>query len=142
MKRVKLSWLDIESLIENIVEELNLLSIGWKPSHVVGVARGGLVPAVILSHKYNVPFSTVNVSYRDTLVDTNINVTVTSNTLVVEDIIDTGKTLSSLKDIYPTDFKSASLLSKVTSQTQPHFVGRTLDEEQSKSWIVFPWESS
>ena len=37
----------------------------WRPDYIVGVTRGGLIPAVMLSHYLNVPMHTLNVSLRD-----------------------------------------------------------------------------
>lgn len=37
----------------------------WKPDYIVGLTRGGLIPAVMLSHYLNVPMYTLNVSLRD-----------------------------------------------------------------------------
>lgn len=38
---------------------------GWKPDYVVGLTRGGLLPAVMLSHWFDVPCETLKVSLRD-----------------------------------------------------------------------------
>lgn len=37
----------------------------WKPDYIVGLSRGGLIPAVMLSHYLNVPMWSLNVSLRD-----------------------------------------------------------------------------
>jgi len=37
----------------------------WKPDYIVGLTRGGLIPAVMLSHYLNIPMYTLNVSLRD-----------------------------------------------------------------------------
>ena len=39
---------------------------GFKPDYVVGITRGGLLPAVMISHYLKVPMHTLNVSLRDT----------------------------------------------------------------------------
>jgi xanthine phosphoribosyltransferase len=42
------------------------IAIGpWKPDYIVGLSRGGLIPAVMLSHYLNIPMWTLNVSLRD-----------------------------------------------------------------------------
>ena len=37
----------------------------WRPDYVVGLTRGGLVPATMLSHYLEVPMETLKVSLRD-----------------------------------------------------------------------------
>lgn len=43
----------------------NISASNWKPDYVVGITRGGLIPAVYISHWFNVPMHTLNVSLRD-----------------------------------------------------------------------------
>lgn len=38
----------------------------WRPDYIVGITRGGLVPAVMLSHTLGVPMHTLDVRLRDT----------------------------------------------------------------------------
>lgn len=37
----------------------------WRPDYIVGITRGGLVPATMLSHYLDIPMQTLNVSFRD-----------------------------------------------------------------------------
>ena len=37
----------------------------WRPDYVVGLTRGGLIPAVMISHYFGVPCETLKVSLRD-----------------------------------------------------------------------------
>jgi hypoxanthine phosphoribosyltransferase len=37
----------------------------WRPDYVVGITRGGLTPAVMISQYFNIPCNTLNVSLRD-----------------------------------------------------------------------------
>ena len=38
---------------------------GWRPDYVVGITRGGAVPAVMISHYFNIPCEMLKVSLRD-----------------------------------------------------------------------------
>jgi hypoxanthine phosphoribosyltransferase len=38
----------------------------WRPDYIVGITRGGLVPATMLSHYLDIPMQTLNISFRDT----------------------------------------------------------------------------
>ena len=63
MKKLKISQHEVQSLIANIGRTIFIS--GWKPDYIVGIVRGGLVPALYLSHYLNVPMHTLNVSLRD-----------------------------------------------------------------------------
>ena len=37
----------------------------WRPDYIVGITRGGLTPATMLSHYLDIPMQTLNISFRD-----------------------------------------------------------------------------
>ena len=82
---------------------------------VMGLPRGGLIPAVLISHELNLPF----VLHPG------------KNTLVVDDINDTGHTLSKAQGAY-----WAVLHNKPTSK----FKDCIYAKEVGNQWIVYPWE--
>lgn len=53
----------LTGLVSKIAREI--ATSDWKPDYIVGLTRGGLIPAVMLSHYLNVPMWTLNVSLRD-----------------------------------------------------------------------------
>lgn len=108
-------WDDIETVINEIVDKLNELKLPI--DSVYGIPRGGLIPAVILSHKLDLP----------------LTLTPTENTLIVDDISDTGVTLSQ------NDYKyTVTLHMRKGSTYEPTIYGRFIDSDK---WIVYPWES-
>jgi len=110
-----LSWKDIEELVDTLAKKI----IDELPEidSVTGIERGGLIPAVLLSHKLNLPY----------------NVAIRPNTLVVDDICDTGVTIQNSVGIY-----TATLYSKPSAIEQPTVYAEVLT---SNDWIVFPWEN-
>jgi hypoxanthine phosphoribosyltransferase len=38
---------------------------GWRPDYIVGITRGGLIPAVMISQYFDIPCETLKVSLRD-----------------------------------------------------------------------------
>lgn len=136
-------WQSIDNLIERLVTQIN--ESNWQPTAIIGIARGGLIPAVKLSNVFDVPLTTVNVSLRDKRVDrTAHSFDLDNEFLLVEDIIDTGKTISTIHKMYRTlNFRTASLFKKITSDVPCDYIGKTLNTEDSKyTWIVFPWETN
>ena len=63
MKIVTLSYCDIESHTLEICRQIQ--HSGWQPRRVVGISRGGLLPAVLLSQWFGIPMVPLNVSLRD-----------------------------------------------------------------------------
>ena len=65
VKKVHYTWKDIEHMIVTIN---NLMfADGWRPDYIVGMTRGGLVPAVIMSNSTGIPMHTLDVRFRDTV---------------------------------------------------------------------------
>lgn len=123
---------------------------GFKPEFIIGPSRGGLLPGVMLSHYYNIPFYPLEWQTRDgTLQDINrlstiINDNKFKNLLLVDDINDSGKTLDSLtKSIYSFtfggDMRTATIYTKTTSIVEVDYsvIELTPDNE---AWVIFPYE--
>ena len=104
----------IDSFIHTIIRQL--VADDWKPDYVVGITRGGLVPALKISHYLGIPMETLNVDLRKGgECETNCwmaedafgyvygeggsrsDTTKRKNILIVNDINDTGATFSWIK---------------------------------------------
>ncbi len=53
----------LKGLVAKICRDIT--NTNWRPDYVVGLTRGGLIPAVMISHYFNVPCETLKVSLRD-----------------------------------------------------------------------------
>ena len=111
--KMYLSWDDINVLVEDLCN--TIATSGVQVKSITGIKRGGLIPAVMVSHKLNIPY-----------VD-RIN----KDTLVVDDICDTGETLKKSIAMY-----TATLHYKPTAGFTPDFYAK----EVGSDWIVYPWE--
>ncbi len=111
--KIYLEWDTIHDLIDVLAEKIitNYPNI----ESITGLARGGLIPAVLLSHKLDIPWT----------------LAVHKNTLVVDDINDTGHTLSKAPGAY-----WAVLHNKPTSKFKHAFYAKEVGDQ----WIVYPWE--
>jgi len=114
--KVYLSWDDIEDLVNKLCTTIQRVNPDIKS--VTGIKRGGLIPAVMVSHRLNIPYvETINAS-----------------TLVIDDICDTGETLKGLVTGVPT----AVLHYKPhTSVFTPSIFA---EEHNGDEWIIYPWE--
>jgi uncharacterized protein len=63
MKKIYYSWQDVENQTQEILRQLQ--RDAWRPDYVVGLTRGGLVPANLISQYLEVPMETLKVSLRD-----------------------------------------------------------------------------
>ena len=63
MNKYYVSWQDVESHTQEILRQLHQDS--WRPDYIVGITRGGLVPANLMSQYLDVPMHTLKVSLRD-----------------------------------------------------------------------------
>jgi hypoxanthine phosphoribosyltransferase len=115
MKNIKISWQEAGKMIDHVSEQV--VKSGIKFDGIYGIPRGGLPLAATLSHKLNIP----------------LLVHPTDNCLLVDDISDTGKTLSNLKNK-----KIACLYSSSWTTKNPDFFHSIKTDKDS--WIIFPWE--
>jgi len=53
MEKRKVSWTEFQGLVANICRDISLSN--WRPDYIVGITRGGLLPAVMISQYFNVP---------------------------------------------------------------------------------------
>jgi xanthine phosphoribosyltransferase len=63
MKRIKLTWRDVEKQVQELLRQMH--QDQWQPDYVVGLTRGGLIPANLISQYLNCRMETLKVSLRD-----------------------------------------------------------------------------
>ncbi len=127
-------------------EELSL-KIDFKPDIVIGISRGGLVPARIMSDILGVhDVAILGVRfYRGMgkrgempIITQDISIDVTNKRiLLVDDVADSGRSLSFAKEHLKDakEVKTATLHYKPSSDYRPdYFI------ESTTAWIVYPWE--
>lgn len=145
------SWNDLDSDCETIVSKL--LSSNWIPDYIVGVKRGGLIPAVVLSHKFNKPLIMMSCQLRDS-VDKEVRlyeveeVPNDKNVLIVDDICDSGITMSKIMVQFfsnlfaPNNVRTCSLIYNIDQKFIVDYYSKEIDRQTENRWIVFPWEKT
>ena len=139
-----ISWSDYDELVSSIASQLG----DWEPDAIVGLTRGGLIPAVQFSHMFNVKLYTLNISLRDGKApSTKFNwkqLEKYSRVLIIDDINDSGATLREVHNQFYTraymNPKFATLLSKRSSVMEVDYAGEHINTSKENDWIVFPWE--
>jgi len=127
------SWKEFDEDIDFISRKFRKANI--KPKLIIGIARGGLIPAVALSHILEVPFKSTTWQDRDGGIKENIFIP--DNSLVVDDINDTGLTFNGVCSGFNTMFETVALWQRKNSKFNVDLYARSCDNE----WIVFPWEN-
>ena len=113
--KIPLEWEEIDRLVDVLCEKI----ITQIPSidSVMGLPRGGLIPAVMVSHRLDLPLVTLPEPH----------------TLVIDDIADSGVTLTNTPGIY-----TAVLHYKPhTSVFKPDLYSV---EYKGDDFLVYPWE--
>jgi len=167
MKQTQLTWQDVEHQVQDLCRQLHLDN--WRPDYIVGLTRGGLIPATMISHYTGVPLNTLNVSLRDGKGEAESNLWMAEdafgyekdpvNILIVDDINDTGDTLNWIRNdwqsscmakdpkwntgIWGHNVRIAVLYDNLASRsvTSVSYSSVEINKRERPEWIVFPWES-
>jgi hypoxanthine phosphoribosyltransferase len=147
--RIFYSWSDFDSDILSVVKQID--DSLWIPDYIVGVKRGGLIPAIKLSHCFNKPMIMMSCQLRDSK-DTEVRlyeveeISTDKKILIVDDICDSGVTLSKIiLQFYVNGFsidnvRTCSLFYNSEQNFIVDYTARNWNRSTNKEWIVFPWE--
>jgi uncharacterized protein len=154
MSSPALLYIDQTQFIDDVRALAALLkNESWKPDFIVGIGRGGLVPAVFLSHATGIALLSVDHSskvptFGDELLTKLADKTnVGERLLIVDDINDSGKTLHYLKTAFleaggiAANLRVAVLIDNIRSIETVDYRARSIDRDQEPRWFVFPWEA-
>jgi hypoxanthine phosphoribosyltransferase len=166
MKKIYHTWQDVEHQTQEILRQIHVDA--WRPDYVVGLTRGGLVPANLISQYLGCRMETLKVSLRDSDSESESNLWMAEdafghdmeqpkNILIVDDINDTGATLNYIREDWPsgcfpddprwsevwgTNVRVACLYDNESSKSKLDvaYSAVTINKATEDSWIVFPWE--
>ncbi len=111
VKKHYYSWKDIERSCVSIVNQM--YADQWRPDYIVGITRGGNIPATIISNMTGIPCEAIKVSLRDdSKLESNTRMAMDAfgkfqqgqtrnegkNILIVDDINATGATFNWIVD--------------------------------------------
>lgn len=127
----------MRSHLQKMIKEIR--ESGKNYNKVVGIARGGVIPAVIISHHINLPFYCLEWSKdRPVLFDTSVELD--SNTLLVDDIVDTGQTMVEIMEAYGVMDTATLIYNSDQELIKPTYHGWRIDRKFIPNWIDFWWE--
>ena len=166
MNKVYYTWSDVEHHTQEILRQIH--ADDWRPDYVVGITRGGLVPANLISQYLGCRMETLKVSLRDGA-ECESNLWMAEDAfghemerpkriLIVDDINDTGATLNYICEDWPSgcfpdnprwtevwgqNVRVAVLVDNESSKNEipVSYSAVGLNKAEQDVWIVFPWEA-
>jgi len=117
---------------------------GWKA--VVAITRGGMIPAMIVSRELDIRVvDTISVKSYSHQSQTEARVTKSpqaelmgdgTGILVIDDLVDTGRTLELVRHLYP----KAHFATVYAKPSGRPMVDSYITEVSQDTWIFFPWD--
>ncbi|MFW9954422.1 MAG: phosphoribosyltransferase [Candidatus Thorarchaeota archaeon] len=147
MKYLILSWSDVYNLTLQLSERI--VESGFIPDLIIGIARGGWIPARILSDvlyasaMFNVRieyYTDLGVHGREPKITQPLSIPIEEkNVLIIDEVADSGESLYQaieyVKSLGAKQLRTAVLHLKPTSRVIPDFYMQMVE-----SWTVYPWE--
>ena len=127
---------EFNGLVAKICRDITLSD--WRPDYIVGLSRGGLTPAVMISHYFKIPMYSLGVSLRDSHIDSESNLWMAEDALgpqsrerFVEDENDVAGILAAASDL----LESAGTYKNILIVDDINDTGATFN------WIMEDWPS-
>lgn len=140
------SWGEIDEMVWRIVEEVERR--GFKPDLILGVSRGGIIPALLVSDRLGVPLDIIGVRFYKGVGDVEERPHIIQDisrelgdkrVLIIDDVSDTGHTLRLVKNY--VEERGAREVMVCTLHYKPWAVYRPdYYVEETEAWIIYPWE--
>ncbi len=125
---VTVSWDYVDRLCRRIA--FQIIEDKFKPDEIVALAKGGWFVARVIRDYLGVgKLVSLDISEKE--------VVKCKKALIVDDLINTGKTIkAALKAVEAEEVKTATLLMLQNSDFIPDYLGEYLWDY---SWVIFPW---
>lgn len=139
-----LTWEEFHRDTRQLARQLLTANAGGLPwQGIIGIARGGLVPATILARELNIRLvDSLCIASYDHTQQGEISVLKSipgdgSGFLLVDDLVDTGETAKIARELLPRATFVAVYAKPAGRTTTEYFVR----EFSQQTWLHFPWDS-
>ncbi len=129
---MQISWQEFSKDIDNLVKKL-----GWTPQGLLAVERGGLIPAAKIAYILGIRYIHTVIVDKDEPSITRPEYVFSDyrDWLIVDDIVDSGRTVSILRDYYGRS-RICTVYAKEDTKNLVDYYSRIVPDE----WQTFPWE--
>lgn len=147
MKKTYVSEQQVKNFTLELIRQMTY--DGFIPDLVIGMVRGGCVPANYLSQFYDIPCYMQNKEQEIDYFEKDLKKYFNKEfhkILVVDEINDSGNTLIEFNNalfdvgVYDIDAKYATLITNTNSAFTVDYFGMEINKLDDPSWIVFHWE--
>ena len=167
MNKLYLSNRDIEKGVHNVIKQM--YADNWRPDYIVGITRGGLIPAVLMSHLTGIKMHTLDVRLRDGneqesngwMAEDAFGIFQMGGTyedkkiLILDDINDSGATFQWIKEDWPSgchpnehrwdkvwnqNVRFATIVNNLASPFNIDYTSIEINKAEEDTWVVFPYE--
>lgn len=166
MKLMTYDWAKVNSAVQDIA--MNMYKDNWRgPDYIIGITRGGLVPAVLLSHMTDIPMHTLCVQLAANGLEENTESNCwmaedafgyekdPKNIIIIDDINRGGDAMEwIMKDwqasclpsderwdqIWHNNVRFGALLSSPNSIVDTDYWSQEFSDDE-EHWVQFPWET-
>ena len=162
MNKIYYTWEQVQGACLEISRQMHRDC--WKPDYIVGITRGGAVPAILLSQYMGIPMHPLEVSLRDggnctsdlgMAEDAYGHSNGLKNILIVDDINDQGSTIAWIKQDWPSgcfpdnerwntvwghNVRFATLTNNIASKETVDYSVWEINKAEEDCWLVYPWE--
>ena len=150
-------WEDIDRLARILFNKI--VKNGYKPDIILGISRGGWIPARLLSDMFEAKYllegkkissilATMQIRFYTSIAETHSRPVISQDVgvdifekkiLLIDDLADTGESLDCALEYLdlkqPQEVRIATLLAKPWSKISPYYFA-----EEATEWVVFPHE--
>lgn len=142
MTNYEVKWEGVEASVKALCAKIETLTDEINIDLVVGIARGGVIPARLVANELNVQDSET-IKKTDSVNDIFLKLNGYLRILFVDDINDSGKTFSGLANTLRHislrgQYQVASLYQRHSTTFKDAPYGIMVDTDD---WLVFPWEN-
>jgi hypoxanthine phosphoribosyltransferase len=130
--KTHISWAHYIQCINELQEKI--VQSGVKFDFIYAVPRGGLIPGVILSNQLDIKLITTYQTFN-LLYQMQPEALIKNKILVLDDIVDNGKTFQPFSIMNKKYVMTASVFKHAKSPITPDFFVRTVH-----NWQIFPYE--
>ena len=140
--KIYISWEIFHQDVKNLCKKLRASK---KPyNKIVAISRGGFIPSGIIAYELNIRNSSV-VNITTYIGDTHIKIEkidntehlgiIDENTLIIDDLVDSGQTLKIMRKTYP-NATYVTIYAKDNGKDQVDIYEKSMPDK----WLVFPWD--